>query len=222
MSLPSDLHQALFHAVGDAMFVVEEATLAVLEANERASSATGYTRGELIGLSLHRLLEHNPSLEHRQPICLVTKDGRSVEAVVATTRFEWNRKALLIITARESEAVLPCAASTGDASGAASFPAIIGQSEKIVNSLAGRFGRQKRRYGVDSGRKRRRQGGIRSCHPLPQPPSPRSLRKSELRRAHGDAARKRAVRARQGRVHRSHFPPPWQIQAGPWRHTAAR
>ena len=130
MSPPSDLYRAMFHAAGDAMFVVEESTLAILEANERASSTTGYTREELIGLSVNRLLEQHPPPEHRQTVRLVIKNGRRVEAEVATARFEWNRKTLLIVTVREADSALPCAL-TADASGASSFPAIIGQSEKI-------------------------------------------------------------------------------------------
>jgi PAS domain S-box-containing protein len=133
MTVSSDLYRALFHAAGDAMFVVEESKPAILEINEQASTATGYSREELIGLSVHRLFGQNPLPEHRQPIRFVMKNGRRVEAEVGTTRVEWNEKKLLILilTVREADSPLSCAFPTADASGASPFPAIIGQSENI-------------------------------------------------------------------------------------------
>ena len=52
-----------------------------------------------------------------------------------------------------------------------------------------------------NGRERHRQGARRQGHPRPVAPARRPLRLRELRRAAGDAARERALRPHEGRVH---------------------
>ncbi len=66
-----------------------------------------------------------------------------------------------------------------------------------------------------------RQGGARPLRARPLQPRARPLRPGQLRGDSGASARIRAVRPREGRLHRSRRPPHRQVRGGERRHTAA-
>ena len=71
-------------------------------------------------------------------------------------------------------------------------------------------------------RERHRQGGAGAARPRPEPARARAVRGAELRGAAGEPAGKRAVRPREGRLHRRDRRPQGQVRAGRRRHLAAR
>ena len=72
---------------------------------------------------------------------------------------------------------------------------------RTILSLA-RRDRQPAQHGADPGRERHRQGDGRARHPQLRRSRRQAVRRRLLRRARRDAARVRAVRPREGRVHR--------------------
>ena len=71
-------------------------------------------------------------------------------------------------------------------------------------------------------RERHRQGGRRPRDPRPQPARRAAVHGDQLRRAQRAAARERAVRPREGRVHRRHRPPARPARARRRRHVLPR
>ncbi len=71
-------------------------------------------------------------------------------------------------------------------------------------------------------RERHRQGARRAGDSREQPARGGALREAQLRRARGDAPRERALRPREGRVHRRGRPPRRALRAGRRRHALPR
>ncbi len=82
--------------------------------------------------------------------------------------------------------------------------------------------RAQRVHDPDPRRERHRQGTARPRHPRREPPQPGAVRRGLVRRAHRDAARVRAVRPREGRLHRGRRPPQGQVRDGAGRHAVPR
>ena len=85
-----------------------------------------------------------------------------------------------------------------------------------------RAGVRQRRHRADSRRERRRQGAGRARHPPALVAQGSAVRQGELRGAAGGAARERAVRPREGRVHRRGDDAHRQVRAGRHRHDLPR
>ena len=75
---------------------------------------------------------------------------------------------------------------------------------------------------ADPGRERHRQGAGGARHPRPLEPPQRAVRRGQLRGAARDAARVRAVRPREGRVHRGGRAQGGPLRAGRRRHALPR
>ena len=71
-------------------------------------------------------------------------------------------------------------------------------------------------------RKRHRQGSAGPLHPSQEPPRQAELHLGQLRGDPGEPARMRAVRPREGRLHRRRRAPHRQVRGGQRRHAAAR
>ena len=90
---------------------------------------------------------------------------------------------------------------------AGEFPEMIGQSAAIREVFAQHPpGRRHRRHGPDPGRERHGQGARRPGHPQPQPPPRRAVRRRQRRGPARGADRERAVRLREGGLHRGPAP----------------
>ena len=79
-----------------------------------------------------------------------------------------------------------------------------------------------RRDRADHRRERHRQGGRRARDPRPLAARGRPVRRDQLRGDPRGAARERAVRPREGRVHRRQAEPPGPVPAGERRHAVPR
>ena len=82
--------------------------------------------------------------------------------------------------------------------------------------------RAERRLGADHRRIRHRQGGARALRPRPLEPRARAVHLGQLRGDPGEPAGVRAVRPREGRLHRRGRAPHRQVRGGHRRHAPAR
>ena len=82
--------------------------------------------------------------------------------------------------------------------------------------------RAERRLGADHRRVRHRQGGDGALRPQPLEPRARAVHLGQLRGDPGEPAGVRAVRPREGRLHRRGRAPHRQVRGGDRRHAAAR
>ena len=82
--------------------------------------------------------------------------------------------------------------------------------------------RRLRRLGADHRRVRHRQGGAGALRPYPLEPRQEAVHLRQLRRDPGEPAGVRAVRPREGRLHRRGRAPHRQVRGGHRRHAAAR
>ena len=81
-----------------------------------------------------------------------------------------------------------------------------------------RPGVRQRRHGADPRGERHRQGAGGPRHPLQQPPGRQAVHQGQLRRPAGVGHRERAVRPREGRLHRGGGHAQGALRAGPRRH----
>ena len=100
---------------------------------------------------------------------------------------------------------------------------VLGRQPRDEDDRVGhRAGVRQRRHGADSRRERRRQGAGRARDPPALAAQGSAVREGELRGAAGGAARKRAVRPREGRLHRRGDDAHRQVRAGRHRHDLPR
>ena len=103
------------------------------------------------------------------------------------------------------------------------FEQLVGKSAPMLAPLPGhREGRGQRRLGPDLGRERYGQGARRALGPRREPPARSGLRRRQRLGAAGVAGRSRALRAREGRVHRCDRVPAGAVRAGARRHPLPR
>jgi PAS domain S-box-containing protein len=104
----------VFKQAGDAMFLAHASTGQLLDANERASESLGYTREELLGLSVseidpgwprEKLTEFLGSLELRKPVTLEAthrrKDGSTFPVEIRTGLIEIGGRTRVFGVARD-------------------------------------------------------------------------------------------------------------------------
>jgi len=157
---PHDIFTALMESVSEAVFVIEPSTGLLLEANQQAASALGYTRAELLALQAEQIF--SMGTEFLQQIAtdkhasshsggkLVTKHGRCLGSMVTTHTVAYHGRATVLVIAHEA---VPTAALTASGQLSAirpdikeraeepeeviettfTFPSIIGQSTQIRN-----------------------------------------------------------------------------------------
>ena len=110
----------------------------------------------------------------------------------------------------------------GGAQRTSQFEDLIGQSAPDARGLqAGGDGQLLHRHRAHPGRERHRQGAGGPRHPLPQPAQGQAVRRGELLGAHRDAAGERAVRPREGRLHRRHRQQEGPVRGGGRRHASS-
>jgi CheY-like chemotaxis protein len=98
----------------------------------------------------------------------------------------------------------------------------LGQRSHEARAEPARAGGRDRCHDPDPGRERHRQGGG-GAHPARRlEPREAELRQGELRGAADGPARERALRLREGRLHRRHDAQAGQVRAGPPRHDFPR
>ncbi len=103
------------------------------------------------------------------------------------------------------------------------FGKMIGESLAMRRDLPDRrAGGADERVGAGERRIRHGQGGRGADHPPAQPPRGPAVRAAQLRGHPRHAARERAVRPREGRVHRRRRAPPGLLRAGQPRHAVLR
>lgn len=146
----ADLYQAFFNAASDAIFVIDEATKTIIEANAQALNDTGYRPEELKGLPIDHVfrlqnglgfsclsqISDDASKTSRGGLQLVKMNGDTIVVNVSTICIEWDSTKYLFIVARKMDAMLPVTnfpleGNSISWSELRDFPAIIGQSEKI-------------------------------------------------------------------------------------------
>ena len=101
-------------------------------------------------------------------------------------------------------------------------PVLGRQPRDEVDRVGDRAGVRQRRHGADPRRERRRQGAGRARDSPALAAQGSAVREGELRRPAGGTARKRAVRPREGRLHRRGHHPHRQVRAGRHRHDLPR
>jgi Nif-specific regulatory protein len=154
-----NIFTALMESVSEAVFVIEPSTGRLLEANQQAANALGYSIAELLVLTADQIF--SPGMEFLQNITmakrtsshstmrLVTKHGRGLWPVLTAQTVTHRGQAAVLVIAREAvltSALAPSQASTirpdGEEQTAApeeaiettfTFPSIIGQSAHIRN-----------------------------------------------------------------------------------------
>jgi PAS domain S-box-containing protein len=149
MNTSSNLYQAFFNAVNEAIFAIDLETSTVIEANTRMLQCTGYGHEELLGMPIQRLLR---SRDEQQPtsifsrtfagetsctgLQLLKKNGAMIDAKMSATFAEWNGSKILFVIVHELDHAPRNGHYSAEPAGCSregenNFPTIIGQSEKI-------------------------------------------------------------------------------------------
>jgi len=112
-----DIYQSIFEAVGDGLLIVDRLTGRVVEANHAAGAMHGYTREELIGMHMTRLVHpdsHHVLSEYTQGVqpssvfealaIHARKDGSPLHAEVRWTAFIYQDRPCILGVVRDVSA----------------------------------------------------------------------------------------------------------------------
>lgn len=107
-----NIFTALMENVSEAVFVVDPTTGRLLDANQQAASALGYSPAELLALKadqifspgrefLQGIITANGSSSHSE-ITLVTKHGRSIWPIMTAKTVAHRGQVIVLVIAREA------------------------------------------------------------------------------------------------------------------------
>ncbi len=146
-----DIFKALMESVSEAVFVIEPGAGRLLEANNGAASALGYSAAELLELNADRIFSRTDRFRQindasdeaaLSEVKLVTRQGQTLSPVLTAQAVEYRGRTALLVIARDRAPELAISSPPDERQikpeeredlieTVFDFPSIIGQSEQV-------------------------------------------------------------------------------------------